>query len=184
MPMITPQMKVERDAQLDPGELFFAEISQVRFVGLVCSYAGPGPSRLILPLGPHFPDEIQWPTLLQVPVTAISLGSEFAIRLPVNPDHWAENEPPIDCQCLLVVGTDVFFRANGSSTPRTFAACYVNAATGEVQVRAGSVPPGQFAKPAGTPAYAISWQIVTTEPEPRVVLGYPFPALAGADERD
>jgi hypothetical protein len=45
-----------------------------------------------------------------------------------------------------------------------------------VEVIPGGVPPGEFMRPAATPAYATSWEIVTIEPKPRVILQYPFPA--------
>ncbi len=174
--MQTPKYKVERVAQLGPGELFLAELRGVHFVGLVCSYDGPGSNKPILPLGPRFPDGNDGPTLLDVHLTAVSFGSEFVIRFPVDPEQWMESEPARDCQCLLAIENNLYFRANGSPDPGALT-YYVNAVTGVVEVMPG-VPPGRPMKPSGTGAYALAWEIVTTEPKPRVILKYPFPDTA------
>jgi hypothetical protein len=169
-----PRLKVERFAQLEPGELFLFEHSSVRCVGFVCDYRDPDPTKLLLVLGPEYPGEIKSPTLLNINVTAISFGKEFSIVLPVDRHQWCEDEPRHDHHCLLVTNAGIFFRADGAISPHQgFVSCFVNAATGIVEV-INSPSPGTYARPRGTAAYALSWEIITTESEPRSILKYPF----------
>jgi hypothetical protein len=168
---LTPTLKVERVAQLDPGELFLFELDGVKSVGFVCDYRDPGSTKLVLPLGPKFAPYAGGPRLIELRTTAISFGTEFVIRLPADPQDWSASEPADDQQCLLVTGTTVYFRGNGSGEAHRFRTCFVNVATGVVEVQPGS---GNYARPTGTGAYATSWEIVTTEDKPRTILKYPF----------
>jgi hypothetical protein len=95
-------------------------------------------------------------------------------------DDWTATEPPRDCNCLLITEGKVYFRANGNPIPaQEFISCFVNADGGIVKI-IPSPPPGRYAHPPGTPAYAVTWEIVTTEPEPRTILKYPYPASGDA----
>jgi hypothetical protein len=167
-------MKVERVAQLEPGELFLFELlDNVKYVGLMCDYRDPDQKKLTLPLGPRFPQRSKALKLVDLPVTGISFGKDFAIRLPVNPQDWSRDEPPDDHPCLLVTETTVLFRANGHIQDGMFRACFVDVATGVVAVAPG--PPPDYARPSGMLAFTTSWEIVTTEPEPRLILKFPLP---------
>jgi hypothetical protein len=107
-------------------------------------------------------------------VTAISFWKDFSIVLPIDPQQWSEDEPGYDSHCLLVTSAGIFFRAiGGINQHQGFAACFVNAATGIVEV-IDTPPLGRFGRPGGTPAYALSWEIVTMESEPRSIIKYPF----------
>jgi hypothetical protein len=170
----TPMLKVERVTQLDPGELFLFEFDNVQSVGFVCDYRNPDTQKLVLPLGPSFPSFAAGPRLVDIKMAAISFGTNFVIRLPVNPQDWSATEPGDGQRFLLVTSTAVYFKANGSEDPRRFQACFVNVATGVVEVMPGSFPPGQLAIPSGTAAFAKSWEIVTAEDQPRTILKYPF----------
>jgi hypothetical protein len=142
----------------------------------VADYRAPDPQQAVLLLGPKFPPNYQAPHLLEnLDLTAVSFGKDFAVRLPVTPEQWTEKEPPSDCNCLLSTDEGIYFRANGSPTPsQGFVRCFVDANSGVVVVDASMSPPGRFVTPPGIPAYAITWEIVTTEPEPRTILKYPF----------
>jgi len=184
--ILTPaSLKVARLATLESGELFlFAHHSSTgdtSCVGLVADYRDADPQKLFLLLGPQFPGHITGPHLItSIPATTISFGKNFAIRLPVDPDSWTETEPSHDCNCLLMTDGGVYFRANGNPIPgQGFTSCFVNADGGIVEV-IPSLPPGRYARPPGTPAYAVKWEIVTTEPEPRTILRYPYPVSGDA----
>src|SRR5260221_11863780 len=155
--LLMPNMKVERVAQLQPGELFLFEFQDEKYVGLLCDFleGRPDHKQLILPLGPKFSGHLDGPRLVELPVTGVSFGKDFAIRLPIGPEGWSADAPPNECLCLLVIGTDIYFRANGAVMERQFMACYVDVKTGAV---AGipDPPAGRYARPAGTRAYATS----------------------------
>jgi hypothetical protein len=46
---VTPKMKVERVAQLEPGELFLFESDNVKYVGFMCDYRDPDQTKAIIP---------------------------------------------------------------------------------------------------------------------------------------
>ena len=184
--ILTPaSLKVARLATLEPGELFLftyhSSTGDTSGVGLVADYRDPDPQKLLLLLGPQFPRHTTGPHLISsIQVTTISLGKDFAIRLPVDSDSWTETEPHPDCSCLLITDGSVYFRANGNPIPsQRFISCFVSADGGIVEVIPSS-PPGRYARPPGTPAYAVTWEIVTTEPEPRTILKYPYPVSGDA----
>jgi hypothetical protein len=169
----TPKIRVERFAKLQPGELIRFEINGISSIGLVCNYQDDEPEKLLLLLGPKFPTPVSHPTLVKLNITAVSFGKDFLLRLPVDPSSWSEAEPNFDCNCLMVISDEIYFRAYGSSDPRGFVPCFINAKTGVVQVASG-LPPGRYERPVGTAAYALSWEILTAELEPRLILKYPF----------
>jgi hypothetical protein len=170
----TPKIRVERFAKLQPGELIRFEVQGVSSIGLVCDYQDHEPEKLLLLLGPNFPNPYNYPTLVKLNLTAVSFGTNFLLRLPVDLTSWSEAEPNFDCNCLMVIGDEIYFRANGSPDhTRGFVSCFINARTGVVQVTSG-LPPGRYARPIGTAAYALSWEILADELEPRLILKYPF----------
>jgi hypothetical protein len=147
---VTPTLKIERFAQLSPGDLFVCVDATQSYLAMKAIDRGRG-DNLILALGPDFPHGIKGPHLLQeIGVTTASFGKEFVLRLPVTPDGWTETPPPAHAPCLLISSEKVFFRANFGSPPDEFKPCFVNAATGEVIFSA--LP--QIA------AYAVHWDIV------------------------
>jgi hypothetical protein len=113
--LVTPKMKVERVAQLEPGELFLFESDNVKYVGFMCDYRDPDQTKLTLVLGPRFTERFDALRLVDLRVTGISFGKNFAIRLPINCQDWSKDEPPNDHPCLLVTGTTVFFVRTGIS---------------------------------------------------------------------
>lgn len=171
-PQSSPDLEVTRFAQLKAGSLFFYEPSHGGSVGIVV--ADPlrrEDGNFVLPLGPHLPDRMRWP-VLQEPrgLTVISFGSKFAFRLPVEPSSWTTSEPAPAVQTLVLAGSDIFLRASYSYDPEIFLACYVNAATGAI-----CAAHGNYARPSGITAYALSWQLITLEPKPRVILSVTSP---------
>lgn len=172
--VVTPKLKVARFAKLRSGELFLFEHDHIQCVGLVAEYRDPDPKKLLLALGPKFPGNLSGPCLVgSVSVTTVSFVKEFSIRLPVDPKYWTDTEPDIDCYCLAASENNLYFRANSHTVPgQPFIRCFVDAASGIVEVNQHRF--GEFARPPGILAFAVSWEIVTTELEPRTILKYPF----------
>jgi hypothetical protein len=171
---ITPSLKVTRFAQLEPGNLFIVPNGDEALVATVAEDPTQNGERLMLTLGPTFPAETNGPSLLRCPgMTVLSLAKAYVLRLPCQPHGWLDNEPPPDKYCILVNETSAYWRANfNSGRDRGFKACYIDVATGLIQT-AGRGPLRQFAMPSGLATFAVAWEIVTTEKEPRVILAYP-----------
>lgn len=170
--IITPSVTVARVAQLSAGELVHFQHGQERYIGLVCEYRDPDPSKLLLVLGPTFPNGFQHPTLFDVPPSvAVSLGTDFEIRLPMDLAEWTDDEPTNDCNCLLASAEGLFFRANAAPLQgwrNSFTPWYVNAATGLVHSSSASLR-----QPSRAATFVKSWGIFTCEQEPQLVIQYP-----------
>jgi hypothetical protein len=173
---LMPQVTVARFAQLKTGDLFAYEHSGGPCIGMVVEDSSQDDGKLLLPLGPNLPPEMKWPTL-QTPraFTAISFGKDFALRLPVQPHGWAFTQPPPTTRAILVADGRAYFIANfgyNTDDANAYRACFVEMATGTIPAT-GSGHFQEYARPSGTPAFAIEWEIVTTEKEPRVILAWP-----------
>lgn len=172
---ITPHFKLARFAQLEPGDLFICPNDDGAFVGIMAKDPTEEGEKLMLTLGPTFPPGVSGPSVVRCAgMTVISLGKEYVLRLPCQPGGWLGNEPAPDNSCILVGERGAYWRANFNST-RTggFKACYVDIATGVVHTVGRTPFQQQFAMPSGPTAFAVAWEIVTTEKEPRVILAYP-----------
>ena len=176
---ITPDLKVTRFAQLAPGDLFICPHGDVAFVAMVAKDPTEDGEKVMVPLGPVFPDGVNGPSLVRrARTTVIAFGKEYALRLPTHARGWRANEPASDISCILVTENGAYLRANFRPPQHgEFSACYIDIATGLVQTT-GTGPQQQFAPPRGLAAFAVAWEIVTTEKEPRMILAYPAPSGA------
>jgi len=174
---ITPKLTVTRFAQLDPGDLFIVPNGDEGFVAIVAEDPTQNGEKLMLTLGPTFPAGTSGPRLVHCAgMTVPSLAKAYVLRLPCQPGGWQANEPAPDKSCILVTERSAYWRANfDSARIGAFRACYIDIATGLVQTT-GRAPFQQFAMPGGPAAFAVAWEIATTEKEPRVLLAYPVPS--------
>jgi hypothetical protein len=169
---ITPAMKAGRIAKLDFGDLFLLIESKQPCVALAVTDGDESSEKLAILLGPTFPLGLTGPFLVPLrSATAISFGKDFVVRLPVQADAWSETMPPEDSHPLLVADEGVYVRANFGHSG-VFAACYADLATGRICV-AGSGGGRRYVPPPGIGAFAVRWEIVTSEPQPRTILSYP-----------
>jgi hypothetical protein len=167
---ITPKLKVDRFAQLASGDLFIFTHENGSCVALKVEDPANDGDKLILPLGPTFPAKIICPTLVgPQSMTVISFERDYILQLPPQASGWLTNEPSPDKHCLVVTDNGIYIRANWSRPDEPFRACYVDIKSGSIRANAS-----QYAKPVGTPAYAIEWALLTNEKDPRAILSYPF----------
>ncbi len=167
-----PELRVSRFAQLDSGDLFLWRHAERASVGIVATNPIENGQKLILSLGPDFPQNVIGPLLLDPNgTTVVSFGKEYVLRLPVQPRGSLDTLPASDIRCILVTETGVHIRVNGGLRPGQFHPCYVDLSTGLIVTR-GSGASQEFATPSGIPAFAVQWEIVTTEKKPRVILAY------------
>jgi hypothetical protein len=177
---IVPAPRITRFAQLNSGDLFFWRHGLGACVAIVAEDPTPGGEKFALPLGPEFPVDVTGPTLINANgTTVVSFGKEYVLRLPVRPKEWLDTSPPRDTHCILVTEQGTYFRANFSRQPVLFSPCYVDVVTGLICARS-SGSAGQFVTPSGTQAFALQWEIVTTESNPRAILRYPYPSPSAA----
>lgn len=172
--MVVPTLGVTRFAQLAPGDLFLALFgSNDSCVAMVAEDPSANGEKLLVPLGPRFPGGIAGPTLISPPgVTVVSFGKNYTLRLPVRAEAWAGAAPPPETVCILVTSSGSYFRVDAGPAPGRHY-CYVDIATGRINLT-GQGLSQQYAPPAGISAFAVEWEIVTDEPEPRRILAYPY----------
>jgi hypothetical protein len=105
--LITPPLTITRFAQLTPGELFLSPFRETSFVAL--TVVDPDGDMLMVPLGPHFPDGLDRPSLVSSPgANVISFGKEYALRLPTRPDGWRLMQPDPATHCIAVTEEGAF----------------------------------------------------------------------------
>jgi hypothetical protein len=170
---LTPALAATRFEKLSPGDLFIYGHEN----GLSVAMAALDPTagdKLILPLGPTFPPNLPSPTVSppRGRTFALSFGAQYTLRLPTRTDGWTSTEPKLGDHCLLIAEEGVFLRANFAPMGE-FHACYIGMKDGRIFATTGGYRP-QFAKPSGELVYALRWEILTTEEEPRTILSYPF----------
>lgn len=167
---VTPGVLPTRFSQLKGGNLFLFEESSRLHVALTVVDPTSNGDKLILPIGSNLPRGMKWPTLLSSQaLTVVSFGGEFTLRLPTKPDSWAISEPKPEIQSVLVVGGRPYFRANFSPHEGNFRACFVDMESGEIFSNRNDLH-GGYIQPAGPTAFAIEWEIVTAEDEPRPIV--------------
>jgi hypothetical protein len=148
--LMTPGLKVDRFEQLEPGELFICPRLQGPCLALKAEDPERNGEKLVLPLS-NIQRGGNEPRLYRPsPMTTISLGKDYTIKLPTTPDGWSVEDPDAEVFCLVIFHDVVFFRANFSFDPKVFNQCLVRASDGIVVCR--GVP--------GIPAYALRWEIV------------------------
>jgi hypothetical protein len=173
MMRMDPKVGVMRFEQLSPGDLFIYPYDEGSCVAMKVVDPTSDGDILMLPLGPMYPAGVTCPSLMHSPAaTVISFGKEYTLRLPCRASGWLASPPPFDKHGIAVTEKGAYVRANRLPAENEFHACYVDMATGAVHVSGGGRFQ-QFAPPPRISAFAIEWEIVTVEKEPRVILAYP-----------
>jgi hypothetical protein len=168
--LIDPTLAVMRFAQLRPGDLFIYPYKNDGFVAL--KVEAPDGDNLFVPMGPRFPDGLAYPRLLDEPrSTIISFGKGYTLQLPTRPECWRSEEPSPDTHCIVVGEDEVYVRASFVPPPEGYKACYIALKTGTI-VTAGSGHMQPYTAPRGPVSFALEWELVTQEPEPRRILAH------------
>jgi len=173
----TPLARADRFDRLDGGDLFF----YYHRGGSCCALLVVDPleddEKLVGPFTETYPSEFGPALVGPENRTVVSFGKNYSLRLPCARTGWSLTEPEPGRPCLLVTDSGaIFLRFGFQPRPVPSAArlpaCYVDIATGAVHTNAN---PLRFAKPSGTCAYALQWEMVTNEEEPRVIAAVPGP---------
>jgi hypothetical protein len=173
---ITPtlkEFKVTRLAQLAPGDLFFFRLSDKATVAMLVEDPASDGEKAILVLGPGFPDGVTSPCVMaRHDVTVISMAKNYLLQLPANANGWTDRAPPDGAACLLVTDASaVFVRALfATDSPGE---CYTDIASGKIH-STGTGGFQNYGLPPGIRAFAIKWELLTTEAEPRLILKHPL----------
>ncbi len=125
---------------------------------------------LVVPLGPFFPDGLNCPSLIGEPAaTVLSYGKEYTLQLPTRPEGWSITAPAPETHCMVLTEEGAFVRANFGPQGQGYRPCYIAMATGTI-VQHGMA----YVEPRGHKAYALEWELLTREAEPRRILAYPW----------
>ncbi|HWE76109.1 MAG TPA: hypothetical protein VG328_23310 [Stellaceae bacterium] len=161
---ILPQCRAAQFAQVEPGSLCFMLHPEGQCADFIVHDPTAG-DKLHLPLGPAFPQDMRWPTLVGWgEMKLLSFGKEFDVLLPNSEAGWSFVEPSRETICLLLADDKLYLRANFLPHPNDFRACFVDLETGNVFCAGG-----QYARPPGTAVFAIDWAFVTCEERPRTI---------------
>jgi hypothetical protein len=159
---------VTRFGQLQPGELFFFAHQTGLCVALAVSDPANDGDKLAVPLGPIFPAAISCPTLMELSgTTVISFAKNYLFRLPASADGWLVAEPPPERTCFLVTDDGIYLRANFAPRGSDFRPCYIDITSGVI---CADQSRRQYTRPRGIPAFAVRWEILTDEKEPRLIM--------------
>jgi len=170
---IVPPLRTARPAQRSAGDLFIFPHDKGFSVALTVK--DPADNCLtVLPLGPVFPAGLVCPTFTNFQVeTAISFGKEYTLRLPPGTRGWVAAEPATEIPSFLVSEDGCLMRAyfdqGGGLKP-----CYVTLPESQILTSTESAAWPPYRKPRNIAAYAVEWEILTAEKEPRIILKYPF----------
>lgn len=171
---ISPSVIVARLAQLKPGDLFLFPGEPGPFVGMVVQDPTLDGDRIILSLGPTFPPGTKCPSIVPAPqATVISFRNDFQLRLPAQLDGWATEPPATECPCIVIADGITYFRANFAPALMRPQACYVDLATGGILTRGPGRSQVYVSVPSSVAAFAVRWELLTAEEEPREILKYP-----------
>jgi hypothetical protein len=168
---ISMKPKITRFSQTSPGDLFMFSHREGLSIALTASDPTTDYEKIPAVLGPSFPQGKTGPSIIQIPgSTLISFEKNYELRLPSDPSGWSIEEPPAETHCLVVANPgNVFLRCDFSRYGDS-QFCFVNVETGEIEANQSR---GSFIRPSGYLAFAIRWQILTTETEPRSILSFP-----------
>lgn len=166
---VQPVLKVDRFAQLAPGDLFIFNHNNGSCMALKVADPANDGDKLILPLGPTFPAGISGPTLMSPQdMTVVSFGKDYTLKLPTEATGWVVSEPAPNLHCFVVNERGVYARANFAPPGKSFRWCFVEIGSGSILSKESS-----YIVPASPRAYAIEWALVTDEAEPRAIVSCP-----------
>jgi hypothetical protein len=165
----TPKVRIDRFAQLSPGDLFIFAHENGMCVAIKVVDPANDDDMLVIPLGSTFPTNITCPTLMsEQTMTVIAFEKDYALRLPSQANGWCVDAPPPDKHCFAVTERGIYLRTNFAPTGNPFQACYVDIKSGAVLSNGR-----QYILPIKPLVYAIEWGFFTNEKDPRVILSYP-----------
>ena len=103
-----PKVRIDRFAQLDPGDVFVYPRSGGSCLALKALDDEANGEQLILPLGPTYPPSTGGPRLI-VPegFTVISYGKDYTLRLPSATDAWSHRAPAVTRPALGALHRDI-----------------------------------------------------------------------------
>jgi hypothetical protein len=108
---VFPEARVERFEQLKPGALFLAEIAGHKMVALKAFDDQQDGDKLMALLGPTFPSQIRPGQLVSWDrLTVLSLGSDYTLELPTQPEGWSLEAPPSSSLAIVQTSGGVFVR--------------------------------------------------------------------------
>jgi hypothetical protein len=169
--MLTSQTLVPV-SQIKPGELFrYERQKRVWRFGFMCAVAGErlvlpleGNDRVLIPLAQMRDRNVANRRIVEDDKLVSPLGTHeagFAVHLPELGNRWSEREPA-KVPYVLVVDNVVYFQ--GLLRGRH---CFADPSTGVIETDADGDPKSP---PAGRRHYVTGWHLVTTEPEPQIIL--------------
>ena len=167
--IVEPRLRACRFSQLSGGDLFVFMHGSGSCIALKVVDPTGNDDPLLMPFGPAFPGELDGPYLLpRQNADVISFGKEYVLKLPTHAEGWSQSEPDRETLCILITTEGYFIRANSADRPGEFRPCYVDLTTGRIQANENGLH-REFTRPRGASGIAIEWEMVTTEPEPRLI---------------
>lgn len=164
---VFPNLSVCRFEDVEPGELFLFEHREGKCVGFAAECNDRGNvEKLILPLGPRLPAGLTGRQLFRDRMAVVSFGREFRLLLPVTGNEWEYDEMHRGDNWLVATKTTSYFLADGFAGDYRRLECFVDISNGQILLNRTN---DMFIRPVGMSAYPITWQLVTAEPEPRVI---------------
>jgi hypothetical protein len=178
---VQPPLHFCRFGDLAPGDLFIYLHGAGSCVALKAVDPTQNGEPLILPFGPAFPLSSNGPYLLRHRGgDVVSFGKEYILRLPSHAAGWSLSEPGQNILCILASDEGYFIRGNHADVPGEFLPCYIDMATGRIQATDRGWL-SEFIRPHGLRAVALEWELLTTEPKPRLIFSQ-CPAERESDE--
>ena len=162
------KLKVTRFAQTEPGDLLMYTARDGLFPAMTVTDPTNDGDRLVVIIGADFPQGMKYPSLMTPSATTvISFGKDYTLRLPSRVKGWVTAEPPDNVNCLVLADDGrLFLRANYGPLEE-FRPCYIDMDSGEIQTDRDA---RRYVVPAGIRAFAVEWDLLTIEKEPRSIL--------------
>ena len=166
---IEPKLRLCEFEELLPGDLFIYFFDNGSCVALKAEDPTQNGEKLIVPLGPTFPNSLDGPYPLQGrQINVISFGKDWILRFPSHAEGWSSSEPSANVPCILKTRDGCYLRANFSPRIAEFLPCYIDISTGLIHANTEGLQ-DQFTRPAGGGVVAVEWDLMTTEPKPRLI---------------
>jgi hypothetical protein len=166
---IEPKLQLCKFEELSPGDLFIYFHDNGSCVALKAEDPTQNGEKLVIPFGPAFPRSVNGPCLLEGPQTnVISFGKDFILRFSSYAEGWSASEPTENTVCILKTRDRFFLRANFSPRIAEFLPCYIDMSTGLINADTEGLQ-DRFTRPRGIWAVAVEWELLTIEPEPRLI---------------
>jgi hypothetical protein len=173
MEVNTP-ITVVRFDKLNAGDLFVFSHVKSFYVALLVEDPLTN-DKLAFPLGPTRPSRMKYPSLMlpKLTNTVISFGNNYQLKFPSGTKGWTTEAPPPHDYCLLLIGSEVYIRADFGSLLNQpgLHTCYVDLRSGRIKTE-GEGAAGQFSMASGPGPYMFltEWAFVTGEKEPQQIV--------------